>query len=316
MLQEAPFTVKVELTEGCSLACTFCGINSIREKAGGPYSFMTVKTAKRIAQQVAGAGWNPRFELAMHGEPSMNPARNEIVAALHEHNPRCQIMMTSNGSGFMKDPTAEIDALFAAGLNILALDDYRNVKFVPKIRERYKGEVPFFDYPESDAHSPYRRYPRSTKMIIIMRDISEPQDGVHNRLDNMGGCAAPRVATQMGKRCAKPFRDIAFRWNGKVGLCCDDWRGQYHVGDIHKEDIVALWNNERFTAARKKLYHGERDFGPCLGCSDVSYRVGLLPDKKGQQTLPKASKKDEEIIKAATTERRWTTYVKRPWEEK
>jgi organic radical activating enzyme len=313
--QEAPFTVKVELTEGCSLACDFCGINSIREKAGGPYNFMTPKTAERIASQVAAAGWNPRFELAMHGEPSMNPQGAEIVGLLRKHNPKCQIMMTSNGSGFMKDPTAQIDALFAAGLNILALDDYRNVKFVPKVRERYNGEVRVVDYPASDDFSPYTRYPRGTKLIIIMRDISEPQPGVHNRLDNMGGLAAPKVDTQQGKRCAKPFRDIAFRWNGKVALCCDDWRGRYQVGDITKTDIVALWNSPEFMAARRKLYHGQRDFGPCHGCSDQSYRVGLLPDKKGKLTLPKPNANDLEIIKKCTTGRNWTTVVKRPWEK-
>jgi hypothetical protein len=316
MKQESPFTVKIELSEGCNLACTFCGINSIRPKAGGPFFFMSPATAERIASEVARVGWNPRIEMAMHGEPSMNPKRVEIIAAIRKHLPKVQIMMTSNGGGLLKDTTESIDAMFAAGLNILALDEYQNVNLIPKIRERYKGAVEFIDYPASKAHNPYRRYPKSTKMIIVMLDISVPQDGVHNRLDNMGGLAFPKTFEQQGKRCSKPFRDMAFRWNGNVSICCDDWRGQYQIGSIADTAIDTLWNNDRFTAARKKLYHGERDFGPCHGCSDVSYRVGLLPDKLGKQSLGKATQKDKQAIFEAVTGKPWTAIVKRPWEGK
>jgi organic radical activating enzyme len=315
-MQDPPFTVKVEFSEGCNLACSFCGINSIREHAGSHFDFMEVSTAERIAKEVARAGWNPRIEFAMHGEPSMNPNRSELVHTFRKHLPHVQLMMTSNGAGFVKDPTNSIEEIFYAGLNLLVLDDYKNVLLVPKIKERYRGPIPMLSYPEQREYSPYKRYKHNTQVIILMKDISIQQPGVHNRLDNMGGCAAPKTDAQMGKRCAKPFRDLAFRWNGNVAICCDDWRGQYQIGSIHKEDIISLWNNDRFTAARRKLYHGERDFGACDGCSDVSVRVGLLPDKHGKEELPKPTDKDLREIQAGVTGKAWTKIVIRPWEKK
>lgn len=314
-IQDQPNTVKVEFSEGCNLACSFCGINSIRERPGKMFNFLSVETAARIASEVARIGWRSRFEFSMHGEPSLNPQCIEILRTLRSHLPKNQLMMTSNGAGFLKDP-ARIDAAFTAGLNILVLDDYKNVNIVPKILERYKGSVQVHRYPASLEHSPYRRYPTSTQMIVIFLDISLPQNGVHNRLDNMGGCAAPKVDSMNGKRCARPFRELAIRWNGYVATCCDDWRGQYVIGNVMKTPLDVLWQNDEFMALRKKMYYGQRDFGACDGCSDKSYRVGLLPDKLGKKTLPKPTARDAAIIKAAVARGPLANVVLRPWEKK
>jgi MoaA/NifB/PqqE/SkfB family radical SAM enzyme len=315
-VQDPPYTVKIEFSEGCNLACKFCGINSIREKPGKLFNFMTVQTVERIAQEVARLGWTSRLELAMHGEPSMNPNFVRIIEAIHKHLPDNQIMMTSNGAGYLRD-IANVDAAFDAGLNILCLDDYQNVNIVPKVLERYaltSGKVQVINYPESRAHSPYKRWPKGTKVIVVFAYISIPQPGVHNRLDNMGGMAAPRTHEQDGKRCGRPFREIAFRWDGKVATCCDDWRGQYLCGDITRQSLDEIWQGEAFMALRRKLYAGERDFGACNGCSDMSYRTGLLPDRMGKREMGPVTAKDKLVIATAMSHNPLTTVVKRPWE--
>jgi len=320
-VQDQPNTVKIEFSEGCNLACAFCGINSIRERPGKSFNFLTPALAKRIAVEVARLGWRSRFELAMHGEPSMNPQFIELLRILRNYLPRNQLMMTSNGTGFLRD-IANVDAAFDAGLNILALDDYQNVRIVPKVLARYaalhsksSSGVQVINYPESLKHSPYKRWAPGTKVIVVFADISVPQPGVHNRLDNMGGLAAPKVRTQMGKRCGRPFREIAFRWDGKVATCCDDWRGQYLCGNIDKQPLDAVWQGEAFMALRRKLYRGERDFGACDGCSDLSYRVGLLPDKLGKKIMGPVTTHDKEIIQKALRHQPLTTVVLRPWEK-
>lgn len=312
-LQDPPNTVKVEFSEGCNLACTFCGINSIREKPGKLFNFLTPAVAKRVASEVARIGWTPRFEFAMHGEPSMNPDFIQLLSIFRKHNPKAQLMMTSNGAGYLRD-IGNVDAAFEAGLNILALDDYVNVKIVPKILERYKGKVRVVNYPRSLKFSPYKRYPRGTRMIVVFQDISLPQDGVHNRLDNMGGCAAPKTTDQMGARCVRPFRELAVRWDGMVATCCDDWRGQYVIGDVMRTPMDVLWQSDAFMALRRKLYYGERDFGACDGCSDYSYRVGLLPDKRGKKSMRRVDAKDREVIYRALSGGPLANVVLRPWE--
>lgn len=328
-IQPPPFTVKVELSEGCNLACTFCGINGIREKPGKVFNFMAVETATDIAKQLAALvaveDWNPRIEYTMHGEPTMNPNHAEIIGIFRKHLPKTQIMLTSNGGGLLKDTAKRINDLFLnRGLNILALDDYEDVLIVDKIRERLlldlDPSIRWYEYPAEKEGNPHRRHPVTQRMITAIRDLevnSKAKEGTHANVVNHCGAGGPRDLSTNGRKCAKPFRELAIRWNGEVAACCDDWRGEYRVGNVLKVPIGTLWQNAAFTALRKKALLGERDFGPCLGCTSRSYRIGLLPDNMGRKHLmPPLDDADRAAIKYATSKPPLATVVLRPWEKK
>lgn len=53
-----------------------------------------------------------------------------------------------------------------------------------------------------------------------------------------------------------------------------------------REKGTKPWNHERFQAARIMLYNYSRNFRPCSGCTNISMRVGFLPDSSGQESLP------------------------------
>src|ERR1035437_4383269 len=188
--QEPPFACQIELTEGCPLRCPMCGIQGIRDKPGD-YKFMTPAIATKIATDVAKADWHARLEFAMHGEPSISPYRDEIIGIFRAQLPNNQIMMTSNGAGFAKDPAKQIAGLFKAGVNILALDDYQGVPFVPKIREAL-GVGRYVDYPKDGLeNSPHRRWPVDTHRVIIIEDINAASSGSHSHIVNHCGAGAP-----------------------------------------------------------------------------------------------------------------------------
>jgi MoaA/NifB/PqqE/SkfB family radical SAM enzyme len=312
--QETPFCVDLELTEGCNLRCDFCGIQAIREGTGN-FKFMTLPLAERIAASIAEAGWNSRLEFSGHGEPTVNPDFVEIVRMFRKHNPKNQLLMTSNGAGLVKDPTALIGALFTAGLNILCLDDYDGIKLVGKIRERYHGEIPLQEYPEDMNANPHRRRPRGTRMVVVIQDISIARKGVHSHINNRAGQGAPPTNRAEGKRCVKPFRDIVIRWDGNVNSCCNDYRGIIKVGNAGKSAVAELWNGPVFKSLRRYMYHGKRDFVPCKGCDFVGFRPGLLPDHMAKRgALPKPTPKDAEVMREATKGRTFTPIVLRKWE--
>ena len=76
--QESPFCIQVEMTKGCNLQCTFCGINGFQDKPNSNFNFVTLGTAERIAEEIAFAGWTSRIEFAMHGEPTKRAKANII----------------------------------------------------------------------------------------------------------------------------------------------------------------------------------------------------------------------------------------------
>jgi len=319
--QEPPFAIQVELSEGCNLACDFCGLQGIRTAKVKNFKFMKVSTAYRLAKQIKDAGWTSRIEFAMHGEPTMNPQWIEIIGVFRDILPNNQLMMTSNGGGLLGKPGPlwKLNAAFQAGLNIFAFDAYESVELANKIMKPIsKVNDRIFDihwYPKENI-SPHSRYPKSTKKFIHIQDISKASEGTHSTLSNHAGAAFPPNQEGHGKRCAKPFRELSVRWNGAIALCCNDWRGVYKIGTILKSRIDQLWNSKRFDAARRYLIKGDRaSLQPCDGCDAVSYRVGLLPDKKGKDRLPNANKLTQQIVKEATSGRSLTAKVKRPWEK-
>jgi len=320
--QEPPTTVKLELTQGCNLRCPFCGIAGIQEKQAQGFSFATVDTIQSVVEQMARAGWNSRIELAMHGEPSLNPDFVQIISVIRTYLPRASIMMTSNGAGFLPRHTtvAKLRAAFEYGLNILALDDYKDARIVPKIRDALReanAPLPFkvWEYPDQQEGNPHRRRKFNEHDLCFLTDIRDASKGTHARLNNGGGQAAPPNDRMAGKRCARVFRELSVRWDGNAAICCNDWSGRYRCGSVTRDGLQIVWQSAAMNAARQKLIRGQRDFGPCRGCDSFSYRVGLLPDPMGKAKLPEPDAWTDETITAALAGDPYTPVVRRPWEE-
>lgn len=316
--QEPPFAVQVELSEGCNLRCPFCGINGIRT-AEKTYKFMTAKTAERIASQMAEHGWNARVEFAMHGEPTMNPNAAAIVAVFRKHLPKASMLMLSNGGGLLPGAPEKVGALMAAGLNTLGLDEYQQAKLVPKIMAALdKSPVGYnvFVYPDQPEGNPHARQSPKSRRVVHIRPIDLNSAGTHATLNNHAGAGAPPSNAAHGKPCAKPFRELSFRWDGSVAICCNDWRGDLPCGNINKVDLDDIWNGSIMDAARRRLVSGDRGFGPCAGCDALSYRTGLLPDKMGKLTMPRPTPATNKILADAAKKKPLTAPVKREWEKK
>jgi hypothetical protein len=322
--QEAPFAVQVELSEGCNLRCSFCGINGIRTKER-TFKFMTAKTAEAIASQMAAAGWTARVEFAMHGEPTMNPKAAEIVGVFRKYLPKASLLMLSNGGGLVQDSLDKIMALFDAGLNTLGLDEYQNVSLVPKILKNLGatngisgglicGDIKCYVYPDEPDGNPHSRQSPKSKRLVHIRPIDANTQGTHAHLNNHAGSGAPKSDAGQGKPCAKPFRELSFRWDGNTAVCCNDWRGELATGSIHKEGLMGIWHGKVMHEARKRLLVGLRDFGPCQGCDARSYRTGLLPDKLGRESMPKPDGKNLAFLRERSKHKPLTKPVKREWE--
>lgn len=323
--QEAPNTIKLTLSEGCNLYCDFCGLRGIRTEKDKTFKLMTQETAASVASQIAGLEWRSKIEFTGKGEPTMNPEFVQIVGIFRKHLPKNQIMMTSNGGGFLRKPgpRQNVVDVFEAGLNLLVLDDYKTAKIVPKIRSAlFENPILWIRTYEYEGAfgaegNPYRRYPLKTRMITFMKDLSETQanGGIRSHMSNHAGAAAPPNNSMEGKRCHRPFRELDIRYDGKVAICCNDWRGAYKCGDILTDGLAEVWQGPAFNAARRKLYHGERDFSICKGCDSHTGKPGLLPDHQGKASVPKATEADMAAIKAATAGPSYTTPVLREWEK-
>ena len=282
---------------------------------------MTTETATRIAREIARVGWKSRIELAMHGETTKNPKVLELIAIFRKYLPENFMLMETNGGGFLGKSSEEITqkvlAYFEAGLDTIGLDEYQKVSWGNIVRTKINRDVlrengiSFHEYPSDPKGSPHTRTKNKRLVIIAPIDLSE--HGTHSTLNNHAGGGAPLDTSMMHERCAKPFREISFRWDGWVSICCNSWDGSFRIGNIHDLAIDCIWNHPRFYAARQKLLHKQRTFSPCFGCNNKSYRVGLLPDKFGKETLPLPDEKTEKILQEAIADGPLIKPVDRGW---
>lgn len=295
MKQQPPFSIQIELTEGCNLFCKFCGIRGIREKPGN-YKFMTLYDARKIAKKIGAEAWQSRIEFAMHGEPTLNPKFKPIISAFRKALPNNQLALLTNGVGLVvKNPVKTVESYFKAGLNIIAIDDYTTNPFSKEIKKKITGKFREYYYPQTKI-SPHSRLHGMNHVVIYIQDITTAKSGGHSVINSHCGCATAPPLAPLNKRCAKPFRELSIRYDGHIAICCNDWRGHYICGNALDQPIEVIWNNDAFHSARKMLYYKKRNFAPCQWCDAISYRTGLLPDKMGKQTVPPLTSKDRKII--------------------
>jgi hypothetical protein len=317
--QHPPFCIQIELVEGCNLYCNFCGLQGIREKAGGPYKFMDPLTLTTLMEGIKCAGWTPRIEFAMHGEPTMHPNFVEMLSLTRIALPKAYILLTTNGGGLLKKPGAGhwLKEIFDTGINTVALDCYKYVNVSQKVRESvaaWPGLPTPHEYPAEKEWSPHTRRPGQS--LIYVEDISVAAKGTHSRLTNHCGSAFQQNYSMIGKKCAKPFRELSIRWDGGVSICCEDWRGIFKVGNTNETPVSDLWHGKELDAVRRFLYSGMRsNISVCHGCDQRSYRTGLLPDPAGKETLEPPTVDDQEVVDLACAGRPMTLPVLREWEK-
>lgn len=319
--QRVPFTIEVEPTEGCNLGCSFCGLRGMREKGTKPWKFMTLETAETIASKIAAGGpeWEKcRISFVGHGEPTLNPNLLNILKIFKKYLPNNHCLMVTNGYGFargifdieetmnwmreIKWGMVLFDAYSVDGdWNVVnQLDDSYNIGTVGEDGEPYYSNKHEFRI---------KKFPLKLKGNSVRRDWS-----------NHCGAAAPLDYKRAKTTCTKIFRELNIRYDGRINLCCDDFRGQYDAGYLNDFDTIEeAWNNPALQAMRIILFNSRRIVKPCLGCSCPTTRAGLIPDHAGKdrKLMPKIT---DDVVKFAQSryvgKNAFGGYVERPWEKK
>ena len=280
-----PSSAQVELVEGCTRLCAFCGLNGIRT-GPGDYRRMKLHTAELAAAQLRDLNAMARVEFAMHGEPLVHPEAHRIISVFRAYLPKTQIQVTTNGATLMKHTEERVRRLFQAGADFLIVDTYEpereqlqaalwSLRFTFEVVDFYKDCVP-------NGWSPWANHRRSVRnRVVIMDDIGIRDGEVASRvvLNHAGSNPnAPIPDEPLQKTCTNPFREITVAYNGNVNICCMDWKHEYVCGNVHKRTLSDIWHGEEFRAARRHLQAKDRRFAPCGVCNKNSgTRSGLLP---------------------------------------
>lgn len=286
-----PWSVQVELTEGCTRYCQFCGVRGIR-KGPGRFKFMELKTAHAVVDGIGDLCPTARIEFAMHGEPMAHPKYDRIIAAFRKQLPKAQMQITTNGVKLMGNSAhSHLERLFEAGIDFVVVDTYMPER--TKLRRQLRRVcwamgITLLDFYRDcipQGISPWHNHHRKLDNLVILMDDLSLVDGktrsrkILNHAGNSG--SKPGLIAPLNKTCTIPFREISVCWDGDVCVCCMDFGHELVVGNANREPLRSIWLGERFESVRSFLRHKRRLFTPCCRCDAGSgTRPGLLPKYK------------------------------------
>lgn len=277
-----PYTLKLELTRGCTRRCVFCALPEMAYK--DEVSCMPKDVFEAAIVKSAAVWPKIRIELAERGEPTLNPNVFEYITFARENYPKAQIMLTTNGDVMWKDKEGVqnyVQNLLDCGLNILMIDCYSDSRYEAMITALPNATL--FD---PHGNHPYRYYSPTYKSVILTHTVPGTPKDIIRHFHNAGGFVNVKKARDAGytvqdapeplkKMCVRPFRELVVHYNGNVPMCCNDWADEYVVGNILHNPILKLW--EALDPYRRILIAKDRAANNvCRKCSDRSgFRVGL-----------------------------------------
>jgi radical SAM protein with 4Fe4S-binding SPASM domain len=265
-----PHTVRVETTNHCQAACTFCP----RDTIGRPKEFMRQELFEKIVRECA-AGGCKLMHLHGFGEPLLDKQLPERIK-LCKQSGIARVKIFTNG-GLLRGEMAErllasgvdeikvsIDGADAAEFNQLRVGlDYgkvlTNMKEFRTLRDSAGRQKPVFVAATCQTSNRER-----TEAML---------DGVVDRIDfthihNWAGALGRFTQQRIRKPCDRLWRTFTVLVNGDVSLCCLDYSGQEILGNVAKEPIRGIWNNARYRELRQMHRDSRQQEIPlCNGCS-------------------------------------------------
>ena len=312
-----PNVIKIEFTQGCNRHCKFCGVNGIADS-----HFLTEATLRKIIVLISTANRPFRIELGMHGEPLLNPNAMLFLKTIKATLPKCWVQLITNGDK-IRDGSYKINDLLQY-VDDLAMDCY-DMSFeqiyaeAATLTEQFPGvDVEVMQNGVGFYAEKKKNYQRI--LLIPPLDVQTNMDVRSRKIKTHCGAGVnpKEVQIKMDKRCHLPFRQLAFRWDGTVAICCDDFRGELPICDAMMEDIqhfADVWWHPVFNACRRIIFHEGRHLAPCCKCNDPGNRLGLLPDPMGKMTLRHPDEEDYKLWKDALAQGPLAKIKKREWEE-
>jgi len=237
--RDFPLIIDVELTNHCNLMCKMCSRNIMKRDKG----FMSRETFNLILKQIKGKDVGIRF--IRWGEPFLHPHIIDFSNLIKSSDHLLHI--TNNG-------------LVISESNMRAIIDMKLDSIIFSMQGLNKKEYEYI------RGAPYDILEANIKKLVEMRrdrdkpyiHITTTADDIKgkNRFLNKWSKIVDEVSVgktnwerldQTTKRCHIPctevHRKLSVDWDGKVTACCGDYDNLLTIGNIHKNSLYDIWNN-------------------------------------------------------------------------
>lgn len=308
-----PTTLMMEPTNHCNLKCPLCptGLGTLnREKRT-----MTLDEFKKVIDDTH--KYVKEIILWNYGEPFINKNILPMIRYAADH--KIYVITSTNGHFFHDDSYCE--EIVRSGLHrmILAIDGatqdtyekFRRSGNLEKVlagtkrmvaaKKRLKSKIPYIELQ-------FIMMKHNEHQLEDMRKLAEDLEvdlfiekpvGIHSSDKRIFSLKDQFLATgqednykindkgeieivgDMPNDCDWPYKNVVINADGVVVVCCQDINSVHTMGNIYQENLLNIWNNDKYKAFRKQLRTNRRELDICKNCpAHVKFSPNNADSKK------------------------------------
>jgi radical SAM protein with 4Fe4S-binding SPASM domain len=254
-----PFSfVEFNLSGLCNRTCSFCP-RSDATVFPNVNEHMPLGMYQSVLQDLKNINFCGTIIFSAFSEPLLYKDLDSAIQLASQYCPKARTELVTSGDKLTRD---RIDALFDAGLSMLAVSMYDG----PHQLEHFKSLQK--ESGLTDDQMKFRVRWLDAKEHFGLT-LSNRAGSVEIKEAGMVALVEP-----LKMPCHYPFYQFVIDYDGAVLLCAHDWGKRLIVGNVNKDSILDIWNNEIIATVRKALINKSRAFPPCDRCDVHGQLIG------------------------------------------
>jgi len=259
-LKGAPLfsTVEFNIHGSCNRKCVFCP-RSDQKLFSNVNKGISLDLYTEIVTDLGKMDFDGTLLYSAFSEPLLHKDIESLIRVSKERSPNARVEIVTNGDLLTHE---KLSRLFEAGLTAIS--------------------VSMYDGPHQSEHFKQLQKKaglRDDQFIFRVRWLSR-QEHFGITLSNRAGTldltdiGITPLKEPMKRACYYPFYQILVDYDGAVLLCAHDWARKLIVGDVNKNSILEIWNNDILKDVRINLIKQSRNFCPCDLCDVEGVLMG------------------------------------------
>ena len=286
-----PDQIILEVTNHCNIRCKYCHFHGDGAKRKRPLGFIKKELWQRIIKEIG--NWPKQISLMTHGagEPLLYKELPELLAFARQYN-NISLGFMTNGMLFNNEWTQRaldlsIDwlAFSVDGTDPKKHAFYRRGTDLELIEKHILNLIK--EKNKRGLTKPYIMlnmvvYPgmEQEKERFVEKWIAHVNRVMLSKFRPIGSKKLWKNRPSINfQPCPFLFHQCVISFDGKVGLCCEDINVDVKLGDVYKQDILEIYNNQKINNIREMHRQGNlNNISLCSAC-DI-WSAGIIIEKK------------------------------------
>lgn len=280
-----PKYVQIETVALCNARCSMCPANEWTRDTYMMEDALFDKIAKELQSY---SDWIKKVTIQLDGEPLLDKKLENRITALKEIGISCVAFSTNASLLSEKRARSIIDSgvdevsFSVDGATAETFEKIRRGLSFEKCRTNLHKFIKLRNMLSADTSIRVRMTIQKANVheyydfVRYWHNYLKPSDSVYGKLIHSWGnwlkrysLAKNRNKSEINKSpCVSPWNSLVVLSDGKVPLCCEDFRVILLMGDANKKSIKDIWNCQEFNKIRNMHEkYGRASIEMCRNCN-------------------------------------------------